>query len=1343
MKTKLSIKINMVMVMLFLMPVLATAALTDNLDFYFDFNGDSDDSTANNYDGTEVGTVVAGDTYILTASRNLGTNTPAGHIDLDSSSSRLSGAFTVCTWINMTGAGYDNYIYQDWGGGSFNILFYLPASSGHFRVYSGNGGSLDAACNSVATINANTFYHVCAARNSTTVRLYVDGSIDKTCIGSYSGVSTGNTRRIGEDSGGSANNMASSLDEYGVWTRHLTDAEITGLYNSGSGLAYPFIAPNTAPDNPTSVIIYSLDGSNNPNSDLNCSGILGDSDGDNMNMTVDWFKDGVKTVTEVLNNNYADGSNFTATLNKANLTTGDYWNCSLQATDGQETSSFVNSSSVEIISANNAPNNPTDVIIYSLDGSNTTKSNLNCSGIITDNDGDLMNVTVDWFMNSTKLFSEDLNNNYGNTTVTATLNKNNLSITDVWNCSIQSTDGEDYSSFVNSSNIEIIPSPFKVNVVSPINLSTLQDININVSFNFNFNTEVCYFYSNYTGTSTLISNVSSFTQYIPSVAYLDFSKGVYTNTNYDGIKIKLNSSATSGNYTSQIFNGTMGSNWTSIIFDYYLPSFGKDYAHYTLNESAGTNASDISGNNRHGTLTNMEDVDWVAGKMGNALSFDGSNEYVDLGNIADFDRYDPFSVSVWIKTSTASKMIMARHSGTRGWFLFLSSTGQVFWALTNAYGTNQLSQKSINSVTDDGWHHIVVTYNGNGENVSGLEVYVDNVDEEGATTETLTDTFSVGVNARIAAWNSGLYFNGLIDDARIFNSTLSSSEVTTLYNGGNGLQSNLGSIKLGMNISVQSCDDTLCDGESFTLLNLVSPQYLDLDINPYFRYMINFTSSETGYSGEFNDADVNYTKHYNPAPLVVGDNYTLNETYPVDTDTFLEYIIQCFDGSTGINGSTTFYYNNTDQYNPVVNVTHINKENFYNQMQIEAQNIVINVSCVGDTVVFMDLNVSYSNGTLIRNVRNSTGYVNFTYFSSLDLPMDDNYTISLYCKDDDGQSNYFSGIFEFLDTTKPTAVWLNPSSNNLTVHQTGTYMDLDLTVSDENLFSLLVECFDNLSVKKHSFYAENITSPYQYNGFTSNMTNTGFGKCNISVRDRHTMKSIKGLPIIIDKSQDKQSVLFDYKSSSLNISVSGITPNNFVVQEEGDRFSFFPEMEELPNSLTYYVSCDTDQLYFWDDGVYDGVHTFGKYFGCGEFWIDFNIEGVPQKNYKVNVLSDNKARIDIVIPKSFDDPSQLKTNSIGIKNTLNEAVLFEVGDTPTAFSFTLQQSVIYGIIILIWLALMFMGLFFSIPIFLTVAGLLGIFASFLMFLNVSVPIMIILVVFNSIIGLIPFIGKGD
>ena len=72
-------------------------------------------------------------------------------------------------------------------------------------------------------------------------------------------------------------------------------------------------------------------------------------------------------------------------------------------------------------------------------------------------------------------------------------------------------------------------------------------------------------------------------------------------------------------------------------------------AHWPLDEGGDGTARDASGNGNDGTLNGPT---WDSGKFGGALSFDGSNDFVDCGNSStlDFGTGD-FTVSAWIKTA--------------------------------------------------------------------------------------------------------------------------------------------------------------------------------------------------------------------------------------------------------------------------------------------------------------------------------------------------------------------------------------------------------------------------------------------------------------------------------------------------------------------------------------------------------------------------------------------------------------------------------------------------------------------------------------------------------------------
>ena len=107
---------------------------------------------------------------------------------------------------------------------------------------------------------------------------------------------------------------------------------------------------------------------------------------------------------------------------------------------------------------NTAPTTPSPSL-ESVDGTNTTTSDLNCSATISDSDADTMNVTVEWFNNSISMGTYNLNNNYANgTTVSHIFGSGNFSVNNVNDqiiCSMQATDGAITSNWGNSTGLTL------------------------------------------------------------------------------------------------------------------------------------------------------------------------------------------------------------------------------------------------------------------------------------------------------------------------------------------------------------------------------------------------------------------------------------------------------------------------------------------------------------------------------------------------------------------------------------------------------------------------------------------------------------------------------------------------------------------------------------------------------------------------------------------------------------------------------------------------------------------------------------------------------------------------
>jgi hypothetical protein len=159
------------------------------------------------------------------------------------------------------------------------------------------------------------------------------------------------------------------------------------------------ISDNVAPDDPV-VSINSSDGTNKTLQDLNCLATIIDSDGDSMNVSVRWYKDGILNTT-INSTNQANGTAFAGVLDSGNTTKADIWKCGMRLYDGALYSSWVNSSNLTIV--NTAP---TVSLSLPADNSATTDRTPAFSWSSNDDDGDSMTYEINISLVGTSLCTD-------------------------------------------------------------------------------------------------------------------------------------------------------------------------------------------------------------------------------------------------------------------------------------------------------------------------------------------------------------------------------------------------------------------------------------------------------------------------------------------------------------------------------------------------------------------------------------------------------------------------------------------------------------------------------------------------------------------------------------------------------------------------------------------------------------------------------------------------------------------------------------------------------------------------------------------------------------------------
>lgn len=232
-------------------------------------------------------------------------------------------------------------------------------------------------------------------------------------------------------------------------------------------------------------------------------------------------------------------------------------------------------------------------------------------------------------------------------------------------------------------------------------------------------------------------------------------------------------------------------------------------AHWRLNDNLGdTDVVDASGNAHTGTASANTSTLHATAKVGTG-SFDfGGSKYVTVADddTLSFDDSDDkaFSLAAWVyvEAGTAEQVIISKWDETDGaelreWKLSLTATEKPILTLCDE-SADKLPTETADDALSAGWHHIVVTYDGGGgaTAMAGVTIYVDGsaVDSTGseeASYVAMENTASAVIIGALEGTdgNMGLFLKEKGDDVRILNKVLSTTEVTFLYNLGNGTES--------------------------------------------------------------------------------------------------------------------------------------------------------------------------------------------------------------------------------------------------------------------------------------------------------------------------------------------------------------------------------------------------------------------------------------------------------------------------------------------------------------------------------------------------------------------------
>ncbi|MBN1771514.1 MAG: hypothetical protein JXB32_09650 [Deltaproteobacteria bacterium] len=201
---------------------------------------------------------------------------------------------------------------------------------------------------------------------------------------------------------------------------------------------------------------------------------------------------------------------------------------------------------------------------------------------------------------------------------------------------------------------------------------------------------------------------------------------------------------------------------------------GRALAAWSLDDGAGTTARDASGEGHDGTLVGFAgDAAWVAGRVGGALDFDGTDDRVEVAAPAGLATAEG-TLELWFDADTLDDNRDLANLFEDGYqnFLLLRRTTEGRILLLIEDDDAALASVTTSTSFGSGWHHVAVTQDG-----SGLAVYVDGRPQpsSGSNSSAWTDHLAL-----TGAWLGGghwSHFDGRLDEVRLWARALTPAEI--------------------------------------------------------------------------------------------------------------------------------------------------------------------------------------------------------------------------------------------------------------------------------------------------------------------------------------------------------------------------------------------------------------------------------------------------------------------------------------------------------------------------------------------------------------------------------------
>jgi len=286
-------------------------------------------------------------------------------------------------------------------------------------------------------------------------------------------------------------------------------------------------------------------------------------------------------------------------------------------------------------------------------------------------------------------------------------------------------------------------------------------------------------------------------------------------------------------------------------------------SHWKFDEGTGQIVTDSEGGNNgtrgEGTGAGPADPTWIAGKFGNALSFDSQNDQrVRIGSDNTVTQLTGSkSLSFWTKLASGGAysnglIAIDNNTSTNRWYLdtVSASAGHIrSWKIVGGAGGQLFQVDNVLNYNAD-WQHVVLADDGTG--TGGTKVYVDGQLKATQNSFEYSDLVAGSVLRLGVARHSGgyQYLEGALDDFGVCDAALTAPQVKAIYNLGNtpDIAHDLGQAQQLFDIHDAGSGTTILNGRPWAYATGLSTNAADLGkvVLDGDHYTVSLDASGTG-----------------------------------------------------------------------------------------------------------------------------------------------------------------------------------------------------------------------------------------------------------------------------------------------------------------------------------------------------------------------------------------------------------------------------------------------------------------------------------------------------------------